>query len=839
MARDKTTFEHYGTEFQKRIIAEIISDKRFAESILPILSPGYFKGNIHLSLLVAEIVNAFKDEVILDYETLQNRLLNHVITENEKDREEVLALITDIRAITLNDSEYTQETAMLFCKQQEMSKTITDIKKIIDRGNIEEFPKCEELIRKALELGGNKDNGVHLLDSIDSVLEDDFRKPISTGIDGLDECMDGGLSKGELAVILAATGVGKAQPLTSKILTPNGWTTMGEIKIGDEVISRDGKATKVLGVYPQGIRPIYKVSFTDNTSTLCDEEHLWAVNSGKQRDPRKNRKGISKEKDLSYKPVATKDLINNLTKHIKNPRYNYRIPNVSPVEFTKTELTVDPYLLGLIIGDGSLSGGNCTISTKDDFIVEEVSRIYKDTVVKNFKRKIEKTEDDIIVLVDRELYGLNLNNGMRDSLRDLNLLGKKSDNKFIPKNYLYNSVENRVALLQGLVDSDGYIDGHRIEISTVSKELSEDIRELVLSLGGKIHTKVYMGAYRKNGIKKETKEYYRIGFSLPDNGIIPARLPRKLERFNPRTKYAENKMIKSIEYSHDELAQCIMVDNPEHLYVTDDYIVTHNTTLVTKLAQAAYKQGKVVVQIFFEDTIKIIQRKHLACHTGIALNDLSSRKEEVKASKVTLSEEHTGGKLIMKRFPSGTTTIPMIKQYLRKLTVSGIKPDMILLDYIDCVQSTRHSDDISTSEGQTMREFESLISEIDVAGWVCTQANRSAVTSDIVEANQMGGSFKKAQIGHFIMSIAKKLDQRDEGTASIAILKSRFGKDGITFPDSIFNNATMHIELKSNGGLNFGGMMNKKKEDEQNRVNLALRTKQAVNKLTENKDKEE
>ena len=107
--------------------------------------------------------------------------------------------------------------------------------------------------------------------------------------------------------------------------------------------------------------------------------------------------------------------------------------------------------------------------------------------------------------MDRELYGLNLNNGMKDLLRDLNLIGKKSDTKFIPKNYLYNSVENRVALLQGLVDSDGYIDGHRIEISTVSKELSEDIKELVLSLGGKIHTKVYMGAYRKNGIKKETK----------------------------------------------------------------------------------------------------------------------------------------------------------------------------------------------------------------------------------------------------------------------------------------------------------------------------------------------
>ena len=136
----------------------------------------------------------------------------------------------------------------------------------------------------------------------------------------------------------------------------------------------------------------------------------------------------------------------------------------------------------------------------------------------------------------------------------------------------------------------------------------------------------------------------------------------------------------------------------------------------------------------------------------------------------------------------------MIRQYIRKQISEGFRPDIILLDYIDCVTPSRRYDDANIGEGSVMREFESMLDELNLAGWTAVQGNRSSIKATVVESDQMGGSIKKGQIGHFIVSIAKSLDQKEDGTATMAILKSRFGKDGLIFEDVIFNNSTIQIE---------------------------------------------
>ena len=143
---------------------------------------------------------------------------------------------------------------------------------------------------------------------------------------------------------------------------------------------------------------------------------------------------------------------------------------------------------------------------------------------------------------------------------------------------------------------------------------------------------------------------------------------------------------------------------------------------------------------------------------------------------------------------SDGTTITHIKQYLRKLISSGIKPDIVFLDYIDCVQPTKVFKDEYSGEGNVMRQFETMLSELDIAGWTAVQGNRSSIGADLVEANMMGGSIKKGQIGHFILSAAKTLEQKEEGRATLAILKSRFGKDGVVFEDILFDNGTLIID---------------------------------------------
>jgi replicative DNA helicase len=216
------------------------------------------------------------------------------------------------------------------------------------------------------------------------------------------------------------------------------------------------------------------------------------------------------------------------------------------------------------------------------------------------------------------------------------------------------------------------------------------------------------------------------------------------------------------------------------------------TTLMTRMANSAYLEGKNVVQIFFEDTVKVIQRKHFSCFSGIELSQLSDRREEVEEAISRF--QNLEGNLILKKMSSDGTTIPQIKQYLRKLISSGIKPDIVFLDYIDCVQPTKQFKDEYSGEGNVMRQFETMLSELDIAGWTAVQGNRSAIGADLVEANMMGGSIKKGQIGHFILSVAKTLDQKEEGRATLAILKSRFGRDGVVFEDIIFDNGTLTID---------------------------------------------
>jgi replicative DNA helicase len=423
----KDSFSHLGPDFQTRLIAQLLVDNKFAESIIEIVDPNYFKDQ-SLKLIVSAIKDAYNEyNIIPDVGSLEIRLLNSITSE--LDQKYTVTQLKKIKDAELNDGLAIQDMAMRFCKQEELKKSIKEINAIIDKGDIAKYEECEEILKKALSHGEQKDNGLNVFDNVDSVLSDDFRKPIPTGIKGLDEIMDGGLSKGELAIILAPFGVGK-------------------------------------------------------------------------------------------------------------------------------------------------------------------------------------------------------------------------------------------------------------------------------------------------------------------------------------------------------------------------------TTMITKIANTAKNQGYNVLQIFFEDLEKIIQRKHFACWSGYKLNDLSIHKDELKEMIRVKNEEP--GMLKLKRFPSHGTTIPIIRQYIRKLIALGFRPDIVLLDYIDVVQPSKKFEDVNADEGDVMRQFETLLSEFDIAGWTAVQGNRSSISSEVVEANQMGGSIKKGQIGHFVVSIAKTLDQKDNGTATMAILKSRFGKDGIVFQDITFDNATIQINMEEN-----------------------------------------
>ena len=243
------------------------------------------------------------------------------------------------------------------------------------------------------------------------------------------------------------------------------------------------------------------------------------------------------------------------------------------------------------------------------------------------------------------------------------------------------------------------------------------------------------------------------------------------------------------------------------------------TTVLTKICNHAFNLGYNVLQIFFEDNPKIIQRKHFTLWTGIAPDELSFHKDVVM-EKVRDIKENVTNKLILKKYASDTLTMNQIKNQIRKMIAEGTKIDMISLDYIDCVVPDKNLGDEWKSEGSVMRGFEAMCHELDVAGWTATQGNRSSISSDVVTTDQMGGSIKKAQVGHVIISVAKSLQQKEMKLATIAITKSRIGRDGIVFENCKFDNELMEIDTESS--VTFLGLEEQKEERNRNRVNELL-----------------
>jgi len=253
------------------------------------------------------------------------------------------------------------------------------------------------------------------------------------------------------------------------------------------------------------------------------------------------------------------------------------------------------------------------------------------------------------------------------------------------------------------------------------------------------------------------------------------------------------------------------------------------TTVLSKIANNAFNLGYNVLQIFFEDNPKIIQRKHFTMWTKIAPDNLSLQREEV-LEKVRQIKENASNRLVLKKLPSDTLTMNQIKNQIRKMIAEGTKIDLVVVDYIDCIVPDKNLGDEWKSEGSVMRGFESMCHELDIAGWTATQGNRSSISSEVVTTDQMGGSIKKAQVGHVIISVAKSLQQKEMNLATIAITKSRIGKDGIVFENCKFDNEM--IEIDTDSSVTFLGMEEQKEEKNKVRIQeLLQKRKQRENKL--------
>lgn len=217
------------------------------------------------------------------------------------------------------------------------------------------------------------------------------------------------------------------------------------------------------------------------------------------------------------------------------------------------------------------------------------------------------------------------------------------------------------------------------------------------------------------------------------------------------------------------------------------------TTITTAMANHAARNGFKVLQIVFEDKEKQIQRKHIGKITGIESKDLS-KPENIENVKAIMAETKIfDDNLIIKKFNTGEITVPHLRNYIKRLKNTGFIPDLVIIDYFECLVASKNFKDEWTGEGHTMRQLEALASDLDFALWVPTQGTKDSLNSTIVTMDKAGGSFKKMQIAHIVISIARTIEDIEANVATIAILKNRSGKSGAVMEGIYFNNGTCEI----------------------------------------------
>ena len=380
-------------------------------------------------------------------------------------------------------------------------------------------------------------------------------------------------------IIADSPGLGKGSPTWVKILTPNGWTTYGDVKVGQQVVGSNGKPTTVIGVFPRGELEVFTVTMNDGSSVVVDGDHLWAVKSTNARQIAAHSRTLS-----------TRELMEGLERNDSNlafTSFTHFIPMVDPVQFAKQKkLPLDPYVLGVVIGNGQITPTGATLFVSADI---QIADEFSARLPAGVEMTLWDTPPDRHPVYSTAKSDGLINNPLTEILRDLDLPGTRAGTKFIPEQYLFATPDERLDLLRGLFDTVGHV-GALLEYVTVSPQLADGVKFLVQSLGGQVCIETKNHHYKDgNGAKRAGKTVYQVVVIMPAH-LNPFLLERKHQAWKKQFKYGPMRNIRSIEPAGREDVICIAVDAQDQLYVTEDFIVTHNTRQA--LATACMKDAR-------------------------------------------------------------------------------------------------------------------------------------------------------------------------------------------------------------------------------------------------------
>lgn len=299
--------------------------------------------------------------------------------------------------------------------------------------------------------------------------------------------------EGKVILVYGGNNLGKAQPVNTMIPTPDGLKRLGDLQVGDAVFDRSGKITKVLEIYEQGLKDNYKVTLADGRTTYCNDEHLWTYYTSRN----------------NLKTLTLKDMVDRGIE--KGAGYRFQIPMNNKVNYPEKEYDVDPYVVGCFIGDGCTTMTALTISSPDEEIVNEIVKLIgakkaKKCSDKNYSWNFEMFEKDYYTSGSNTVINFQTKNLFKNCEE---MIGT-ADKKRIPQKYLFGSIEQRLSLLQGLMDTDGTINAKdfNCRYDTVHFDLAKDVVFLLNSLG--------ISATINSYVRDEKNVCYYININTPN-----------------------------------------------------------------------------------------------------------------------------------------------------------------------------------------------------------------------------------------------------------------------------------------------------------------------------------
>lgn len=525
------------------------------------------------------------------------------------DNEIVQETIDEIKKANIVDKELIIDQLESFIKETQFELLSKKVHDLYEEGKKEEAIRVNsEESKQILEISLRKTGGnfIQVFGGFEERMEfkrstemsnADVRK-VRFGIDKLDEISYGGAEPGDTVLWIMRSGIGKALSLDSDIMTPTGSIKMKDIKVGDVICHPSGGTQSVIAIPYRGIDDCYRVTFSDGTSVKCNKNHLWTVI---------NRNHSKKQQTYSLEELVEKGLYRpgyregekykapcGKITYGRLPQPRWRIPCHKIIDFKEQEVRLDPYTLGALLGDGNFDNN----STKFTSIDQEILNRLK--FPEGLSIKPITGSKCCYIITGSKKKGVS---SIASYLESYGLKNLNCWEKFIPEDYKFNSKEVRLEVLRGLLDTDGYVNKNGlIEIALTSKRLVEDIQFIARSLGCLCHP-IYQKASHylgKDGERIQCKDHFRLRI-VPPKGLSLFHLSKKKEPSMQSKKLnCRWRAIKKVEYIGKEEQQCITVSNPDGLFLTNDFIVTHNSTMLRWHGFCAALEGEPVLHIQLE-----------------------------------------------------------------------------------------------------------------------------------------------------------------------------------------------------------------------------------------------